>query len=152
MPDHRPSSKPAPRVDAIQRVRDSFSRQGLVGTLGAWLVELELGRATIEIPFSNRVAGQSGRFHAAVVAGISQACGGTAAATLAAEGGDLAPHSIDLAYHGGTDGELLRAIGRATATSLSRWTVEVEVMCRRDGADTKCATANLVFELLPASG
>ena len=109
----QPTSPPPQAADALKRVRDRFSRQGLVGTLGAWLVELEAGRAVIEIPYSNRVAGQSGRFHSAVVTGIAQACGGSAAGTLAGEDTMLAAARIEMTFTGATDGDLLRAEGRA---------------------------------------
>ena len=131
--------------DAFKRVRDSFSRQGLVGTLGAWLVELDAGRAAIEIPYSIRVAGQSGRFHSAVVAGIAQACGGSAAGTLAPEGTNLAAGSIDMRFTGQTDGDLLRADGKAAADGPGRWKVAVEVTCRRDGQWSACASGTVDF-------
>lgn len=146
MTDQPPSGNPATDLDALKRVRDSFSRQGLVGTLGAWLVELEPGRAVIEVPFSNRVAGQSRRFHAAVVAGIAQACGGTAAASLLLDGADLAPRSVSVSYEGGTEGDLLRAEGQATAEGSGRWSVKVAVTCRSGDAAVTCAAADLVFE------
>jgi acyl-coenzyme A thioesterase PaaI-like protein len=131
-PQSTTPSTPSPLApDALKRVRDSFSRQGLVGTLGAWLVELETGRAVIEIPYSNRVAGQSGRFHSAVVAGIAQACGGSAAGTLLPEGTALAAGAISMSFTGATEGELLRAEGKATADGPDRWKVAVEVTCRR---------------------
>ena len=132
---------------AIRRVRDGFGRQGLVGTLGAWLVELQPGRAVIEIPFSNRVAGQSGRFHAAVVAGIAQACGGCAAATLAADGVDIAPGSFGLTYDGSTEGDLLRAECTAVADGATHWKAQVHVTCRNQGVVTRCASASLIFEI-----
>ena len=33
------------------RIRDSFSRQGLMRTLGARIVELDAGRVVVELPF-----------------------------------------------------------------------------------------------------
>jgi acyl-coenzyme A thioesterase PaaI-like protein len=146
MTDRPQSSNPAPLApDALKRVRESFSRQGLVGTLGAWLVELETGRAAIEIPFSNRVAGQSGRFHSAVVTGIAQACGGSAAGTLLPEGAALAAGAIDLTFTGATDGDVLRAEGRAVADGPDRWKVSVEVTCRRGETFAPSAKGTLIF-------
>lgn len=146
MTDRPPSSTATPlAADALKRVRDSFSRQGLVGTLGAWLVELEPGRAAIEIPYSNRVAGLSGRFHSAVVAGIAQACGGSAAGTLVPEGTNLAAGSIDMQFTGATDGDLLRADGTAAADGPGRWKVVVDVTCRQNEQMVRSASGSLVF-------
>ena len=148
-----PSSTPAPlQPEALKRVRESFSRQGLVGTLGAWLVELDTGRAVIEIPYSNRVAGQSGRFHSAVVTGIAQACGGSAAGTLVAEGTALAAGTIDMTFTGATDGDLLRAEGRAAADGPDRWKVTVEVTCRRGEAFATSANGTLAFVVRSKTG
>lgn len=133
----------------LQRVRESFSRQGLVGTLGAWLVDLEAGRAAIEIPYSHRVAGQSGRFHAAVVAGVAQACGGTAAATLAAANCDIMPSGFTLDYDGAAEGDLLRADGHAVAVSATTWRVHIAVTCRRGDVLVRCASADLSFKVRP---
>ena len=146
MTDRPQTSSSGPLTpDALKRVRESFSRQGLVGTLGAWLVELEMGRAAIEIPYSNRVAGQSGRFHSAVVTGIAQACGGSAAGTLVPEGTALAAGAIDLTFTGATDGDLLRAEGRAAADGPDRWKVNVDVTCRRNEAFVASANGTLTF-------
>lgn len=134
---------------ALARVRASFGRQGLVGTLGAWLVELEPGRAAIEIPFSNRVAGRSGRYHSAVVAGIAQACGGSAAGTLVSESTELAAGSIELAFTGVPEGDLLHAEGHATSAGDGRWTVAVDVRCRNGGTFHTVATGKLTLVARP---
>ena len=141
----QPTSPPPQAADALKRVRDRFSRQGLVGTLGAWLVELEAGRAVIEIPYSNRVAGQSGRFHSAVVTGIAQACGGSAAGTLAGEDTMLAAARIEMTFTGATDGDLLRAEGRATADGAGRWVATVDVTCRRGETFVVSGQGTLAF-------
>ncbi len=148
---HTSSSVPL-NPEALKRVRDSFSRQGLVGTLGAWLVELETGHAAIEIPYSNRVAGQSGRFHSAVVTGIAQACGGSAAGTLLPEGIALAAGGIDLTFTGATDGDVLRAEGRAASDGPDRWKVSVDVTCRRGETFVPAASGTLIFVVRTKNG
>ena len=143
----RPGATHEPYGAVLQFVRDSFARQGLVGTLGAWLIELEPGRASIEIPYSHRVAGQGGRFHSAVVAGIAQACGGTAAATLAAEGIAISPTGFSMTFSAVPEGDLLVAVGRASSDGETRWTAQVTVTCRKDGILVTCAEASLSFEM-----
>jgi len=48
------------------RVRESFSRQGLMKHLGAELVELRPGHATIRVPFRAELTQQHNYFHAGV--------------------------------------------------------------------------------------
>ena len=61
------------------RIRDSFSRQGLMRTLGARIVELDAGRVVVELPFGEGLTQQNGYFHAAASAAIADTAGGYAA-------------------------------------------------------------------------
>jgi acyl-coenzyme A thioesterase PaaI-like protein len=136
------------RSEHLRRIREHFSSQGLVGTLGAWLVELEPGRATIEIPFGHRVAGESGSFHSSVVAGAVQACGGAAAATLAKRL-DIMPASLDLTYEGAAGGDLLHATGLAVAETSTLWRTDIVVTCLRGDKVWTCARGRVTFVARP---
>ena len=56
-------------------VRERFAKQGLMGTIGAWLVEVAPGRVVVELPFSARVAQQQGLFHGAVIGALGDTAG-----------------------------------------------------------------------------
>jgi uncharacterized protein (TIGR00369 family) len=60
----------------VQRIRDSFDRQGLMRTLGAVLESVEPGTVTITCAFAGGLTQQHGLFHGGVVAGlVDVACG-----------------------------------------------------------------------------
>ena len=65
----------------VARIADSFSRQGLMRTLGAHLAEISRGRVVVEVPFAETLTQQNGYFHAAVSAAIADSAGGYAALT-----------------------------------------------------------------------
>jgi uncharacterized protein (TIGR00369 family) len=65
-----------------EKVRASFDRQGLMKTLGGRLLQVDAGRAEIELPYSDAVTQQNGHFHAAAVTAIADNAGGYAALTL----------------------------------------------------------------------
>jgi hypothetical protein len=51
----------------LERVRESFEKQGLMSLLGAKVVEAGEGYCTIEVPFSEDVTQQERYFHGAVI-------------------------------------------------------------------------------------
>lgn len=58
------------------RLRDSFSRQTIMTTLGATLESVEKGRAVIGLPYARHICQQHGYLHAGVVTTIvDSACG-----------------------------------------------------------------------------
>jgi uncharacterized protein (TIGR00369 family) len=76
-----------PELDA--HIRESFSRQGLMRTLGARITELDAGRVVVEIPFSEGVTQQNGYFHAAASAAIADTAGGYAAFSMMSAADDV---------------------------------------------------------------
>lgn len=59
-----------------ERVRDSFSRQGAMQTLGACLGRVEPGAVDIELPWAPALTQQHGFLHAGMVAtALDSACG-----------------------------------------------------------------------------
>lgn len=59
-----------------QRVRESFARQGAMGTLGATLAEVAPGRVVITLPWAAHLTQQHGFLHAGTVAtALDSACG-----------------------------------------------------------------------------
>ena len=76
--------------DFAARVRDSFARQGAMGTIGARLARLEPGQVDIELPWSPAVTQQHGFVHAGIVAcALDSACGYAAATLMPADSGVL---------------------------------------------------------------
>ena len=75
-----PRSSPDPNYE--RRVRDSFARQRLMGTIGARIVSVSPGEVLIELPWRDSLAQQHGVLHAGAVAAIADSACGYAALSL----------------------------------------------------------------------
>ena len=60
----------------MERIRQSFDRQGLMRTLGATLESIEPGTVTVACSFDERLTQQHGLLHGGVLASlVDVACG-----------------------------------------------------------------------------
>src|SRR4029453_5064303 len=66
----------------MQRIRESFDRQGFMRTLGAELESVESGTVTITCGFDERLTQQHGLFHGGVVASLVDGAWGYAALSV----------------------------------------------------------------------
>jgi uncharacterized protein (TIGR00369 family) len=67
----------------MERIRQSFDRQGFMRTVGAVLESVEAGRVTITCGFNQGLTQQHGLFHGGVVASVVDvACGYAALSVL----------------------------------------------------------------------
>lgn len=70
----------------MQRIRDSFNRQGFMRTLGAVLESVESGMVTITCGFGDGLTQQHGLIHGGVVASLLDvACGYAALSVMPAD-------------------------------------------------------------------
>jgi len=70
----------------MQRIRDSFNRQGFMRTLGAVLESVESGMVTITCGFNDDLTQQHGLIHGGVVASlVDVACGYAALSVMPAD-------------------------------------------------------------------
>jgi uncharacterized protein (TIGR00369 family) len=67
---------------AVERVRASFARQGVMATLGADLAGVASGRVAIAVPIAPHLSQQDGFLHTGVVATALDSACGYAALTL----------------------------------------------------------------------
>lgn len=72
-----------------ERIKQSFEKQGLMGTLNAQLVGVEKGMVKITCEFSQTLTQQHGFFHAGVATSIADSACGYAALTMMAEDMDV---------------------------------------------------------------
>jgi len=75
--------------DFEARVRASFARQRVMGTIGARLSRVAPGEVEIELPFREDLTQQHGYLHAGVVAAVVDSACGYAALTLAPAGAEV---------------------------------------------------------------
>jgi uncharacterized protein (TIGR00369 family) len=127
--------------DAERRVRDSFSRQGLMQHLGAELVALRAGECEIGVPFRKELTQQHGFFHAGVTAAIADsACGYSAFSLMPADCSVLTvEYKINLVAP--ADGESLIARARVVRSGKTLKVCTTDVFAVKGGSETLCATS-----------
>jgi uncharacterized protein (TIGR00369 family) len=77
-------SSPDPNYE--RRVRESFARQRMMGTIGARIISVTPGEVVIELPWREDLAQQHGVLHAGAVASIADSACGYAALSLMPSG------------------------------------------------------------------
>lgn len=113
--------------DFEARVRDSFGRQQVMGTLGAVLTRVAPGETDIELPFRMELTQQHGFLHAGIVTTVlDSACGYAAFSLMPAEAAVL---SIEFKTNLLAPARGERLIARARVVRAGR-TVTV---CQADG-------------------
>lgn len=104
--------KSAPLDAAAEaRVRASFSRQGVMATLGAALAEVDTGRVVIELAIEPRLSQQHGFLHAGVVVTALDSACGYSALTLMPEDVDVLTVELKVNLLAPASGERLVAEG-----------------------------------------
>ncbi len=72
-------------VNDFKRIHDSFSRQGLMKTLGASVESVEQGQVVLVAPFQESLTQQHGFFHGGVITSLLDVACGYAALSAAPE-------------------------------------------------------------------
>jgi len=73
----------------MERIRQSFDKQGFLRTLGASLDGVEAGTVTISSAFDERITQQHGLWHGGVLASLADVACGYAALTMMPEGREV---------------------------------------------------------------
>jgi uncharacterized protein (TIGR00369 family) len=120
-------------------VRASFSRQGLMGLLGARVVEAGEGYCTIEVPFSDRVTQQAQYFHGAVIGAAGDNAGGYAALTLAPPDREVLTVEYKVNFLAPASGEKLVARGEVVAAGRRLFVCKAEVSAVDRDEERVCA-------------
>lgn len=142
--------KPA-HPDFEKAVRDSFAKQGLMGTIGAWLVEVTPGRVVIELPYSWRVSQAQGVFHSAIVGALGETAAGYAAMSLMPAGREALTVECKINVLGPAKSGLLRAEGQVVQSSNSLSSVHVEVQYLDGQQPVPCAILQATLMHVPRS-
>jgi len=125
--------------DAEQRVRESFSRQSIMTTIGASVHSVRRGEVEIVLPFADHILQQHGFIHAGAVATIADsACGYAALSVMPADAAVLTTEfKINLLSP--AKGERLRAIGRVVRAGKKLVITMGEVFADEGGASKQVA-------------
>lgn len=147
------STAPKPASPEFEKaVRDSFAKQGLMGTIGAWLVEVSPGRVVIELPYSWRVAQSEGVFQSAIAGALAETAAGHAAMGLMPAGGEVQTVEYKINFTAPAKGGLLRAEGQVVQSSRSLSTVHVDIECVDNDKSTACAVMQATIRHVAKTG
>ena len=122
------------------RVRESFSRQGLMKHLGAELVVVEPGQATIRVTFRDELTQQHNYFHAGVSGAIADSACGYAAYTLMPMGSSVLTVEYKLNLLAPADGDELTARARVLRSGKTLKVCAADVYATKNGKGVHCAT------------
>jgi uncharacterized protein (TIGR00369 family) len=132
---------PTPRDPAFEaRTRESFSRQGIMGLLGATLESVAPGRVAIAVPFRPELSQQHGFFHAGVVATIADSAGGYAGFTLFAPDAAVLTVEFKINLLAAADGDRLVAEGEVVRSGRTLTICRFDAYVHKEGQRTHCAT------------
>jgi uncharacterized protein (TIGR00369 family) len=110
-----------------ERVRESFSRQGLMTSTGARVVSVTPGEVAIELPFRDDLTQQHGYVHAGIITSIADTACGYAALSLMPEEADVLSVEYKINLLSPARGEKFVARGRVKRAGRNLTICEGEV-------------------------
>ncbi|HEX3219085.1 MAG TPA: PaaI family thioesterase [Candidatus Limnocylindria bacterium] len=120
-------------ADAEARVRDSFARQGLMGTLGATLVSVAPGAVEITLRPHDAISQQHGFVHAGAVTAIADSAAGYAALTLMPPGSGVLSTEFKINLLAPAAGDRIVARGRVVKAGRTLTVAQTEVFAESAG-------------------
>jgi uncharacterized protein (TIGR00369 family) len=121
------------------KVRDSFSRQGAMATVGARLTRVAHGKVEIEIDNLPGVQQQHSFVHGGVVGMIADSAGGYAGFSTMPAGSTVLTVEYKMNFLNPAEGPLIVARGRAVKTGRTLVVCHVDVVSIKDGRERPCA-------------
>jgi uncharacterized protein (TIGR00369 family) len=137
--ERRVVSETAASTSALETVRDSFARQGIMTTLGAKLAKVDKGTCEITLPFRAALSQQHGFFHAGVVSTVTDSAAGYAAFSLFPAGSSVLTVEFKINLLAPADGENLRATGRVIKHGKTLTICEMQAFVTKNGEEKLCA-------------
>lgn len=126
--------------DYEQAVRESFSAQALMKTLGARLERVDPGEVEIRVPFREDLTQQHGFLHAGVVTAAMDSACGYAALSLMAEGVGVLTVEFKTNLMAPARGVELIARGRTLRSGRTISVCQGEAVMKDEGGETQVAT------------
>lgn len=126
--------------DYEPRVRESFSRQGLLATFAAELRSVEPGAVEIEVPFSSGLTQQDEFFHAGVGTTLLDSACGYAALSLMAPGMRVLTVELKINLLAPAVGDYLRARGEVARPGRHLTVCQGDAYAVSDGETKRVAT------------
>jgi uncharacterized protein (TIGR00369 family) len=139
----------AGKGNPLERVRESFGKQGLMRLLGARVVEAGKGFCTIEVPFGEDVTQQERYFHGAVIGAVGDNAGGYAALTLAPPDREVLTVEYKVNFLAPARGERLVARGEVVTAGRRLFVCKAEVSAVNGDEEQVCAAVLQTVSLSP---
>jgi len=128
--------------DFERRVRDSFARQGVMGTLGATLQRVEPGEVEIALDWAPGLTQQHGFLHAGVVSTALDSACGYAGFTLMAPDAAVLTIEFKVNLLAPARGQRFRMVGRVLKPGRTITVTEGQAFAIDQGRETLVATMN----------
>lgn len=121
------------------KVRASFTKQGVMGLLGATLADVWPGGCEIHLPFRPDLSQQHGFFHAGVTSTVVDSAAGYAGFSLMAPNTSVLSVEFKINLLAPADGELLIATGEVVKPGRNLVITRGDAWVVKHGKATHCA-------------
>ena len=126
--------------DYADVVRESFSRQTMMASMGVSIVRIAPGEVDLEMPHAPAFCQQNGYLHAGATASLADSANGYAALTLAPAGSDVLAVEFKINLLAPARGERFIARGRVVRAGRTLTVCLADVHAREGGKETLIAT------------
>jgi uncharacterized protein (TIGR00369 family) len=121
------------------KVRASYDKQGVMGLIGAQLIELRPGYCEIHLPWRLDLTQQHGYFHAGIISTVVDTAAGYAGFTLMPPGSSVLSVEFKLNLLSPGDGELLIATGEVIKSGKTLVITRGEAYVVKGDKTTHCS-------------
>ncbi|MDP1652236.1 MAG: PaaI family thioesterase [Rhodocyclaceae bacterium] len=122
-----------------EKVRESFTRQGVMGLIGATLVDVWPGGCEIHLPYRPDLSQQHGFFHAGVTSTVVDSAAGYAGFSVMAHNTSVLSVEFKINLLAPADGELLIATGEVVKPGRNLVITRGDAWVVKGGKATHCA-------------
>jgi uncharacterized protein (TIGR00369 family) len=122
----------------LERVRESFERQGLMRHWGALLIHVSKGRTEFSLPKSEKVTQQQGSIHGGAMGALADIACGYAALTIAPEGMEVTTVEYKVNMMAAPVGEALHVVGEVKRAGRTLAVCQAEMFDVKDGERRFC--------------
>lgn len=137
-------------MDMETRIRDSFSRQSMMDTLGAKIASVAPGAVEIRAPILPIALQQQGFGHAGLAFSLGDTAAGYSALSLMPEDQEVVTAEIRIHLLAPARGDLLIARGKVVKPGRRLMVVQAEVFARTDESEVQIALLTGTMVPVPA--
>ena len=122
------------------RVRSSFDKQGVMGTIGANIIIIEPGIVEIDFPFKKSLTQQHDYIHAGVITTVVDSACGYAAYTLMPVNSEVLTIEYKVNFMSPARGDLFKAVGKVIKSGRNITVCSGDVIAVDKGKEKIVAT------------